>query len=71
MIGFRREDLEQRLKLKYPPAETVGGKCVSCSCDVYVNSFGASAIRERDADVCCWRCEKMYDADLNRSLIES
>lgn len=70
VIGFRREQLAERYA-KIPVAEIVGGKCIGCSVDVYVNVFGASAIRERDADVCCEWCEKMYDADINRSLIES
>jgi hypothetical protein len=71
VIGFVREQIFERLKLKHPPADIVGGKCIGCSRDVYVNIYGASAIRERDADVCCERCEKLYDADINRSLIES
>lgn len=70
VIGYRREQLAERYA-KIPRAEIVGGKCVGCSADVYVNVFGASAIRERDADVCCERCERMYDADINRSMIES
>ena len=69
VIGFRKSD--DRRHLKYPAAEIVGGKCVGCSSDVYVNPFGAGAIRERDADVCCTFCEQKYDADINRSLIES
>ena len=71
MVGFRREQLYERLRAKIPPADIIGGKCISCGCSVYVNVFGASAIRERDADVVCSRCEKLHDADLNRSLIES
>lgn len=70
VVGFSREQLAERFA-KIPPADIVGGKCIGCSRPVYVNVFGASAIRERDADVCCTRCERMYDADINRSLIES
>lgn len=71
VIGYRREDLYERLIAKIPPADIVGGKCISCGDPVYVNVFGASAIRERDADVCCHVCERRYDAEINRSLIES
>ncbi len=70
VVGFTREQLYERY-LKIPIADIIGGRCIGCSRDVYVNAYGASAIRERDADVCCTRCEKMYDADINRSLIES
>jgi hypothetical protein len=70
VVGFRREQLAERYA-KIPVADIVGGKCVGCSELVYVNSFGASAIRERDADCVCTRCERLYDADINRSLIES
>jgi hypothetical protein len=69
VVGFRKSDV--RRHFKYPVAELVGGKCISCSQPVYVNVYGASAIRERDADVCCVECEALYDADINRSLIES
>ena len=71
VIGYRKEQLRERLVEKIPPADIVGGRCVGCSANVYVNVYGASAIRERDADVCCTVCEKLYDADINRSLIES
>lgn len=71
VVGYRREQLKERLVDKYPPADIVGGKCVGCECLVYVNPFGASAIRERDADVVCTFCERQYDADINHSLIES
>lgn len=70
VVGYVREQLAERYA-KIPVADLVGGKCIGCSRPVYVNIFGASAIRERDADVCCERCEKLYDADINRSLIES
>jgi hypothetical protein len=71
VVGYTRGQLYERHVLKVPPADIVGGRCVGCSEPVYVNVFGASAIRERDADVCCERCERLYDADINRSLIES
>lgn len=70
VIGFPREMLAERYA-KIPIADIVGGKCIGCSRPVYVNIFGASAIRERDADVCCIYCEQMYDAEINRALIES
>ena len=70
VVGFRREQLAERYA-KIPIADIVGGKCIGCSEPVYVNAFGASAIRERDADVCCTRCEILYDADINHALIES
>lgn len=71
VVGFTRDQLKERLVDKIPPADIVGGKCIGCERPVYVNVYGASAIRERDADVCCTRCERLYDAEINRSLIES
>lgn len=70
VVGFPREMLAERFA-KIPVADIVGGRCIGCSRPVYVNVFGASAIRERDADVVCTACERMYDAEINRSLIES
>lgn len=70
VIGYRREDL-RRYSEKIPPADIPGGACISCGHQVYFNHFGVSAIRERDADVCCDACETLYGADINRSLIES
>jgi hypothetical protein len=70
VVGYRGSQLAARYA-KIPPAIIVGGKCIGCSESVYVNEFGASAIRERDADVVCDRCEVLYDADINASLIES
>lgn len=70
VVGYRRDQLAERYA-KIPVADIVGGRCVGCGTQVMVNTFGASAIRERDADVCCERCERLYDADINRSLIES
>jgi hypothetical protein len=54
-----------------PPATIAAGPCISCSAMCYVNPNGADAIRTRDADVCCIRCESLYAADINRALIES
>lgn len=65
-----REDLAERFAM-IPPADIRVGPCISCSRECYVNPSGAQAVRERDADVCCLRCERLYSADINRSLIES
>lgn len=65
-----RDQLEERFSM-IPPATIVGGRCISCGNECYVNPSGAGAIRERDADVCCIRCERLFSADINRSLIES
>ena len=46
----------------------VGGRCISCGADVYVNRLGASAIVEKDADVACMQCEDRYASDMTRSL---
>lgn len=70
VVGFLREQLAERYA-KIPVADIVGGKCIGCSHPVYVNVFGADAIRSRDADVCCVFCEQRYDADINHALIES
>lgn len=65
-----REDLAERFAM-VPPATIRAGRCISCGHDCYVNPSGAQAIRERDADVCCLRCERLHTADINRSLITS
>lgn len=70
MIGFRRELLAERYA-KHPPATINAGPCISCGDPVFVNIFGASAIRERDADVCCNLCEARYDADITKAMVES
>lgn len=70
VICYTRDQLAERFA-KIPPADIQAGPCISCHRTCYVNSSGAQAIRERDADVCCERCEKLYSADINRSLIES
>lgn len=44
------------------------GSCVGCGATVYLNQLGYSAVRERDADVCCMECEDRYSADISRSL---
>lgn len=69
VVGFARDQMRRHLMI--PPAEIRGGRCIGCGTDVYVNPSGAAAIRQRDADVVCERCESMYHADINRSLIES
>ena len=65
-----RRDLAERFAMR-PPADIQAGACISCGEQCYVNENGADAIRSRDADVCCIRCENLYAADINRSLIES
>ncbi len=69
VIGFRKEDL-RRFQMR-PAALVDAGKCIGCSHHVYLNWLGVSAIRERDADVCCDECESRYHAEINRALIES
>lgn len=49
-------------------ASIIGGKCIGCNRDVYLNRLGMSAVREKDADVCCVECEQGYGADLTYSL---
>ncbi len=46
----------------------VGGSCLSCGRDVYMNHLGYSAVLENDADVVCQDCEDRYAADITRSL---
>lgn len=70
VVGFRSED--QRRYLKIPPADIRAGKCVAgCGCEVFVNRYGASALRERDADPICENCNAREGADVDRTLIES
>lgn len=69
VVGFHKDQTRRHLMI--PPAEIIGGRCISCGVNVYVNPSGAAAIRTRDADVVCERCESMYHAEINRSLIES
>jgi hypothetical protein len=70
VIAPTRDDLAARFSM-IPPAIIRAGRCISCRAELYVNESGARAIRDRDADVCCPRCESLYTADINRSLIES
>lgn len=66
-----RGDLAERYAM-IPPADIPAGACMGgCGAICYVNPSGAQAIRERDADVCCLRCNRLFSADINRSLIES
>jgi hypothetical protein len=69
VTAYHRDDNERWRKV--PPADILGGNCVSCGCNVFVNVNGASALRERDADLICRRCDRLYGADADRSLIES
>lgn len=46
----------------------VGGRCISCSREVYLNQMGYSAVIEKDADVVCMDCEDRYSAEITRSL---
>lgn len=69
VVGYRSED--QRRYLLTPQATIRGGACISCRADVFINSNGVSALRERDADVICWNCNRAHAADVDRSLIES
>lgn len=46
----------------------IGGRCISCGHDVYLNEMGFSAVLEKDADVCCMECEDRYSAEMTRSL---
>ena len=48
--------------------DIVGGKCISCGRDVYLNQLGYSAVLEKDADVVCMECEDRYSADITRAL---
>lgn len=64
VIGARRT-----LTLEGPyRCDIIGGKCISCGRDVYLNQLGYSAVLEKDADVCCMECEDRYSADISRSL---
>lgn len=47
---------------------TIGGRCISCGHDVYLNRMGYSAVLEKDADVCCMECEDRYSAEMTRQL---
>ena len=57
-----------RLERHELDANIVGGKCIGCNQDVYLNSLGMSAVREKDADVACLECETHYGAELTYSL---
>lgn len=69
VVGFLKDDLRRFRKI--PVADIDGGRCISCSKPVFFNLFGVSAIREKDADVVCDQCERRYQADIDRALIES
>lgn len=69
VTGYHRDD--DRRHRMIPPADLHAGRCVSCGCNVFLNANGVSAIRERDADVICRRCDKDVGQEVDRSLIES
>lgn len=69
VVGYHRDDHERHRKI--PPADIVAGRCVACRCVVFLNALGLSAVRERDADVICRRCDRTVGLDVDRSLIES
>lgn len=71
VVGYRRDQLYERLKAKIPPADIVGGRCISCNDPVYVNLLGVDAIRTRSADVICEPCDKRFGPEADRSLVES
>jgi hypothetical protein len=53
VVGYVKEDYGNRVA---HTANTVGGGCVSCGRDVYFNSSGAAAVKDRDALPICQRC---------------
>lgn len=59
VVNIRPQDLD---------CNTVGGRCVSCGADVYLNQLGYSAVLEKDADVACMECEDRFGAEITRSL---
>lgn len=69
VTGYHRDDPERHRKI--PPADIPAGRCVGCRTVVFLNTFGVSAVRERDADVICRRCDRVEGLDVDRSLIES
>jgi hypothetical protein len=69
VVGYHRDDNERWTKV--PPADIHAGNCVSCGCNVFLNINGVSAVKERDADCICRRCDKMFGTEVDRSLIES
>lgn len=69
VVGFHRDDVDRWMKI--PPADIYAGNCVSCGCNVFLNTYGVSAVRERDADCICRRCDKLHGLEVDRSLIES
>ena len=69
VAGYRSED--QRRYRMIPAADIKGGKCVSCRAEVFVNVYGVSALRERDADVICMNCDAREGASVDQSMIES
>lgn len=71
VIGYRKEDV-RRFTEKFPPATIDAGPCIAdCGRHVFFNASGISAVRDRDADVCCLQCEYQFAADINRSMVES
>ncbi len=69
VTGYRSED--QARYMKIPVADIKAGRCVSCRAEVFLNRFGVSAVRERDADVICRNCDRVEGQSVDRSLIES
>lgn len=69
VTGFHRDDHERYRKI--PVADIRAGNCVACKCTVFLNPFGVTAVRERDADVICRRCDRIEGLAVDRTFIES
>ena len=69
VVGYRAEDT--RRYFKQPRADIRAGRCVDCRAEVFLNVYGVSAVRERDADVICANCDAREGALVDRELIES
>lgn len=69
VTGYHRDDIARHRMI--PPADIPSGRCVGCGCQVFLNANGISAVRERDADVICRRCDRRDGREIEQQMIES
>jgi hypothetical protein len=66
VVGFVKADYGGRIS---HGANINAGQCVSCGRDTYFNPSGAAAVRARDAQPICQRCQHIHGDEILRREI--
>lgn len=64
IVGYRSEDQQRYFK----DATIKAGRCDDCGAEVFLNSSGVSAMRERDSILYCMNCSARNEEDHKRGL---